>query len=217
MSGRSWICGGPCRAALWIAMVVFPYFTSLAEDAPRIVFLGDSLTAGYGLDQDQAFPALLDSRLSEEGIDATVVNAGVSGDTSAGGLRRLDWVLGRPTDVLVVALGGNDGLRGLPPEELASNLTEIIRSARESHPGITVLLAGMRMPGSMGVDYQKRFASVYPEVADETGAVLVPFLLEGVAGEKDLNFPDGIHPNAEGQAVIAETVWPFLKNAVDGD
>ncbi len=195
-------------------MAVFPYFTSLAEDAPRIVFLGDSLTAGYGLDPDQAFPALLDARLSAEGIDATVVNAGVSGDTSAGGLRRLDWVLGPPTDVLVVALGGNDGLRGLPPEELASNLTEIIRSARESHPGITVLLAGMQMPASMGADYQRRFASVFSEVADETGAVFVPFLLQGVAGEKEMNLPDGIHPNAKGQAMIAETLWPFLNDAV---
>ncbi|MET3873081.1 arylesterase [Puniceicoccus vermicola] len=189
-------------------------FTSTAGGESRIVFLGDSLTAGYGLDPEQAYPALLESRLSDEGIEATVVNAGVSGDTSAGGLRRVNWVLSQPTDVLLVALGGNDGLRGQPTEALAENLTAIIETARSKYPDIQILLAGMQMPASMGKQYQQNFAAVYPTVAEENGVTLIPFLLKDVAGAPALNQSDQIHPNAKGQEIIAETVWPYLQQAV---
>lgn len=192
----------------------FGIFTSTTTAETRIVFLGDSLTAGYGLAQEESYPARLQSRLIADGFEATVLNAGVSGDTSAGGLRRVDWVLASPTDVLLIALGGNDGLRGLSTEALAQNLTGMIEAARARHPDITILLAGMQMPGSMGTAYQESFAAVYPTVARETNAILIPFLLEGVAGDPQLNLPDGIHPNAKGQAVIAETVWPYLREAL---
>ena len=195
-------------------MVLFVIFTSTAGGESRIVFLGDSLTAGYGLDPEQAYPALLESRLSDEGIEATVVNAGVSGDTSAGGLRRVNWVLSQPTDVLLVALGGNDGLRGQPTEALTENLTAIIETARSKYPDIQILLAGMQMPASMGKQYQQNFAAVYPTVAEETGVTLIPFLLKDVAGDPALNQSDQIHPNAKGQEIIAETVWPYLINAL---
>ena len=210
---RSWLPWFLRSALFTIAIAAFPFFTSTVGATERIVFLGDSLTAGYGLDPDQAYPALIGERLENAGLDAVVVNAGVSGDTSAGGLRRLQWSLGTgKTDILVVALGGNDGLRGFPPGELQSNLTAIIAQARDTNPAIHILLAGMRMPASMGESYQKAFAAVYPQVAEETGVTLIPFLLEGVAGDPKLNLPDRIHPNEEGQAVIAETVWPFIKN-----
>ncbi len=192
-------------------MVLFLVFSSATAAESRIVFLGDSLTAGYGLNPEEAYPALLERRLQDEGIEVTVINAGVSGDTSAGGLSRINWVLGRPTDVLVVALGGNDGLRGLPTTALAKNLTAIIEKARARYPDITIILAGMQMPASMGKEYQESFAAVYPTVADATDVVLIPFLLNGVAGDPDLNLADRIHPNKEGQIIIAETVWPYLE------
>ena len=180
------------------------------------MFLGDSLTAGFGLPPEEAYPALLEDQLAASGIDATVVNAGVSGDTSAGGLRRIDWILGPPTDILLIALGGNDGLRGLPTEALARNLTAMIESARARHPDIKIILAGMQMPASMGETYQREFAAVYPHVAEKTDVILIPFLLEGVAGEPHLNQPDAIHPNAEGQTLIAKTVMPYLMQALEG-
>jgi acyl-CoA thioesterase-1 len=196
-------------------MIGFLIFTSPGGADSRIVFLGDSLTAGYGLDPDDAYPSLLESKLAVKGIEATVINAGVSGDTSAGGLRRVNWVLGSPTDVLIIALGGNDGLRGLPTKALAKNLTAIIAGARAQYPDIKILLAGMQMPASMGKAYQESFAAVYPEVADATDVQLIPFLLQGVAGDPSLNQPDRIHPSAEGQVIIAETVWPYLREAVE--
>ncbi len=191
-------------------MLLLPLFTTPAVGSVRLVFLGDSLTAGYGLDRGEAFPALLEKRLRDEGFAVEVVNAGVSGDTSAGGLRRIDWVLSEPTDILLIALGGNDGLRGLPTTELAANLSAIIDRAREKHADLSILLAGMRMPASMGERYAEAFASVYPDVAREKDVGLIPFLLEGVAGNEGLNLPDGIHPNKEGQVRMAETVWPYL-------
>lgn len=197
---------------LFVAIVGFSIFTSAGSAAPRIVFLGDSLTAGYGLSPEEAYPALLAEKLEEAGMEAEVVNAGVSGDTSAGGVRRVRWVLAQPTDVLVIGLGGNDGLRGLSTEALADNLLKMIATAREIYPEIQILLAGMRMPASMGETYQRNFAAVFQQVAEDTGVRLIPFLLEGVAGDPGLNQPDGIHPNSTGQQRIAETVWPHLKS-----
>ena len=184
--------------------------TSPAAAAGRVIaVLGDSLTAGLGVAPDEAYPALLEARLKGDGFDYRVVNAGVSGDTSSGGLRRMDWVLRLQPDVLIVALGANDGLRGLPVALLRDNLVTIVERARAA--GARVLLAGMRMPTNYGAAYTREFAAVFPAVARRTNVPLVPFLLEGVAAQARLNQGDGIHPNPEGQRVIAEHLWPHLR------
>jgi acyl-CoA thioesterase-1 len=199
---------GRFRALLLVLLVGSAPASALAADHV-IVALGDSLTAGLGVAADEAYPAVLEARLKREGFDYRVVNAGVSGDTSAGGLRRLDWALRLKPDIVIVALGANDGLRGQPPAALRDNLTRIVERARAA--GARVLLAGMRVPPNYGDDYARAFAAVYPTVARATGAALAPFLLDGVAGDPRLNQPDGIHPTAEGQRVIAERIWPYLK------
>ncbi len=179
------------------------------ESRPEVVFLGDSLTAGLGLDQSLSYPALIQDRLDERGAAWTVVNAGVSGDTSAGGVRRLSWALqGRPR-VMVVALGANDGLRGLSTEELKKNLAAIIEGARRE--GVAVVLAGMEAPPNNGPLYTARFRRVYQDLANEYDVPLIPFLLDGVAGDPSLNQADGIHPNAEGARRLADTVWLVLE------
>jgi acyl-CoA thioesterase-1 len=180
---------------------------------PRIVALGDSLTAGLGLDAASAYPALLQNRLTAGGLDYEVVNAGVSGDTSAGGLSRLDWALEGDVRVLIVALGGNDALRALPPEELQQNLATIIEKAQARH--IIVILAGMEAPPNFGHDYVVRFHRVYPELASRYHVAFVPFLLEGVAGSETLNQRDGIHPTEEGAKIVADNIWSVLKPIVD--
>lgn len=179
-----------------------------ADAPPLVVFLGDSLTAGYGLDEDQAFPARIAERLEEEGVEARIVNAGVSGDTTAGGLARLDWLLSQRPDVVVAGLGANDGLRGLDLAASEANLREIVTRCQAA--GARVLLLGMLIPPNYGPDYTTSFRELYPALADELGVPLVPFLLEGVAADPDLNLPDGIHPNAEGQKRVAENVLPHL-------
>jgi acyl-CoA thioesterase I len=180
------------------------------EDAtPRIVFLGDSLTAGLGVAPAEAYPALLQERVRHAGLPHAVVNAGVSGDTSAGGLRRLDWSLKGRVEVLVVALGANDGLRGLSPRDLDANLGTIIERARGR--GIAVLLAGMEAPPNFGASYTHQFRDVYSAVAKRYDVPLIPFLLAGVAGEPSLNQADGIHPNPQGHRIIADVMWRQLE------
>jgi len=195
------------------ALLVSVLVASAASATPRadhvVVALGDSLTAGLGVGVEEAYPALLEARLRREGFDYRVVNAGVSGDTSAGGLRRLDWALKLKPQVLIVALGANDGLRGQPPAALRANLTQIVERARGA--GARVLLAGMRVPPNYGDEYARAFAAVYASVARATGVPLAPFLLDGVAGDPRLNQADGIHPTAEGQRVIAKHLWPHLR------
>jgi len=171
--------------------------------------LGDSLTAGQGLEAGQAFPALLKARLDARGTGFQIVNAGVSGDTSAGGLRRLDWALDGGAALVLVALGGNDALRGLPVADLESNLDEIVRRARAT--GARVILAGMEAPPNTGPDYVASFRAVYPAIAKKHGAALVPFLLDGVAGIEALNQADGIHPSPAGARIVADTVWRALE------
>jgi acyl-CoA thioesterase-1 len=180
-----------------------------ADAAPRIVFLGDSLTAGLGVAPAEAYPALVQSRVRDAGFPHEVVNAGVSGDTSAGGLRRLDWSLRGRVEVLVVALGANDGLRGLAPRDLDTNLGTIIERARGR--GVPVLLAGMEAPPNFGGTYTREFRAVYPAVAKRYDVPLIPFLLAGVAGVPSLNQGDGIHPNPQGHRVIADLVWGQLE------
>jgi len=185
---------------------------AVAGEPGRVVIFGDSITSGYNLVPEEAYPALLQEKIKAAGLDYSVVNAGLSGDTTAGGLRRIDWVLGEGApDVMVVALGGNDGLRGLPVAQVEENLVAIMAKTRAANPAVKIIVAGMQMPGSMGREYTESFAAVFGEVARDQGAVLLPFLLEGVAGDPDLNQPDRIHPTAEGQRRIAETVWPVLK------
>jgi acyl-CoA thioesterase-1 len=174
-----------------------------------VVFLGDSLTAGLGVDAAHAYPALIQDRLRAAGYPHLVVNAGVSGDTSAGGLRRLDWSLKGRVDVIVVALGANDGLRGLSPRDLQANLGTIVERARARNA--SVLLAGMEAPPNFGAEYTREFRAVYPAVAKKYDVPLVPFLLAGVAGVPALNQSDGIHPNPQGHRMIADLVWRQLE------
>jgi len=178
--------------------------------APRLLLLGDSLTAGYGLPQAEAFPARLQQALSAAGLAVEVVNGGVSGDTSAGGLARLDWMIGdTPPSHAVVALGANDGLRGLPPERMEANLDRIVSRLRAR--GVQVLLAGMAAPPNLGRDYAERFAAVFPALATRHAVALYPFFLDGVAAHPDLNQLDGIHPNPAGVAVLVERILPAIR------
>ena len=184
-----------------------------AAARPRVVALGDSLTAGLGLPAPAAYPVLLEQRLNTAGMDFEVVNAGVSGDTSAGGLERLEWALQGDVRVLIVALGANDGLRGLPPDQLQRNLSEVIERAQAR--GITVILAGMEAPPNYGRDYIVSFHNVYPALAQRYRVAFVPFLLQGVAGTPSLNQSDGIHPTAAGARIVADNVWAVLRPIVD--
>jgi acyl-CoA thioesterase-1 len=198
-------------AALAVVVVVALALTRAVDDIwaeETLAVLGDSLTAGFGVAREEAFPALVQERLRREGYDYRVVNAGVSGDTTAGGLRRVDWVLRTRPSIVIVALGSNDGLRGLSVDAMRQNLGEIITRIRAS--GARVLLAGMRLPPNYGGEYARAFAAVFPTVASKAGIPLMPFLLDGVAGEPGLNQPDGIHPNARGQQVVATRLWPYL-------
>lgn len=178
-----------------------------------IAFLGDSLTAGYGLEPEQAFPALIDQALRAEGRRVTVVNAGISGDTTAGGLSRVDWLLRSRPDILVVSLGANDGLRGLPLASSEKNLRAILEKAKAA--GARVLLVGMMIPPNYGPDYTRQFSEIFPRLAAEQGVPLVPFLLEGVAGDRLLNQADGIHPTAEGHQILARTLLGPVRSLLD--
>lgn len=178
------------------------------------MFLGTSLTAGYGLTADQAYPALIQEKIDSAGLNYQVVNAGVSGETSAGGLRRLEWLLRQPVAVLVVELGANDMLRGQDLEAMRANLQAIIDRTRQARPQASIVLAGMKAPPNLGSAYGERFERVFVELAEENDVELIPFLLEGVAGLPERNQPDGKHPSVEGQAVVAETVWRVLRDVL---
>lgn len=185
-------------------------------DAPALrtlVFFGDSLTAGYGLPDPgtQSYPAQIQARIDAEHLPWKVVNAGLSGETSAGGLRRIDWALNGQVDVLVLELGGNDGLRGTSPEVTQANLQAIIDRVHLKQPGARVVLAGMRMPTNMGPDFDAAFGEIYPALARKNGTALIPFLLEGIAGRPELNQADGIHPNPLGATAVADVVWKAIR------
>jgi acyl-CoA thioesterase-1 len=186
---------------------------STQDARPKVVILGDSITAGLGLVETQSFPGLLQQKVDAEGLDFEVINGGVSGDTTAGGLRRLDWALQGDVRVLIVALGANDGLRGLSVGEMKQNLAQIIEAA-EQHK-VIVVLAGMEAPPNYGSEYAASFRQVYRDLTQQYRVRSIPFLLDEVAGQASLNQTDGIHPNAQGAAIVADTVWAVLRPVLD--
>ena len=203
-------------ALLLVFFMMMPAGAQTPDDAAseslRVVIFGDSITAGYGLNSDDAFPALIQEKVSEEGWSAVeIINAGLSGETSAGGLRRIDWMLRRPIDVFVLELGGNDGLRGIDPEVTRENLAGIIEKVRAAEPGTPILLTGMEAPPNMGEAYVREFRQIYAAIAENYDVAFMPFILEEVGGIPELNQSDGIHPTAEGHQIIAENLWDYLR------
>jgi acyl-CoA thioesterase-1 len=180
-----------------------------------VLFYGDSITAGYGLSPEEAFPALVEKQLLDIGKKVKVVNAGLSGETSAGGLTRIDWILRQPIDVFVLELGGNDGLRGLPLDQTKKNLQAIIDKVKTKNPEVELVMAGMQVPPNLGPEYTREFRNIYPDLAKRNDATLIPFLLEGVGGDDKLNQPDGIHPNAAGHKIVASQVAKVILPLVD--
>lgn len=183
-------------------------------ETKTVLFFGNSLTAGYGLEPDQAFPALIQERIDSLDLPYKVVNAGVSGETTSGGKSRIDWLLKQPVDVFVLELGANDGLRGVKTEETYNNLKVIIQKVRNKYPDVKIVLAGMQIPPSMGQQYTRDFSEIYTRLAEEEDVALIPFLLEGVAGDQELNQGDGIHPTEEGQKILAKNVWDVLEDII---
>lgn len=184
------------------------------ENSSTILFFGNSLTAGYGLDTKESFPSLIQNRLDSLNLDYTVINAGLSGETTSGGKNRLEWVLKQKVAIFVLELGANDGLRGIPLAETRSNLQEIIDAVHNKNPATKIILAGMQIPPNMGQEYTKEFRTIFPDLAEKNELQLIPFLLDGVAGNPDLNLPDGIHPTAEGQKIVRDNVWSVLKESL---
>jgi acyl-CoA thioesterase I len=183
-----------------------------SNPAPKVIlFYGDSLTAGYGLSQEEAFPAIVEKKLNTQQKVARVVNAGLSGETSAGGLTRLDWVIRQHIDVFILELGANDGLRGLPLEQTEKNLQQIIDKVKAKFPKVKIVIAGMMVPPNMGPEYTAKFRKIFPELAKKNNATLIPFLLQDVAGDEKLNLGDGIHPNPEGHKIVADNVLKIIQ------
>lgn len=183
----------------------------LASSSKTILFFGNSLTAGYGLETEESFPSLIQDRLDSLNLDYEVINAGLSGETTAGGKNRLEWVLNQKVDVFVLELGANDGLRGVPLSETRANLQTIIDRVRQKNGETRIILAGMMIPPNMGQTYTTEFRTIFPDLAEQNEVQLIPFLLDGVAGIPELNLEDGIHPTAEGQKIVANNVWAVLE------
>jgi acyl-CoA thioesterase-1 len=201
------------RSGLFPAFVVCATSFLCAAEPRSLVFFGDSITAGYGLDDPaaDAYPALIEKKIDAAHLPWRVVNAGLSGETTSGGARRVDWILRQPVDLFVLALGGNDGLRGIDPAVSRASLQQIIDRVRGKYPATRIVLAGMMMPPTLGADYAREFAAVYPELARKNALVYLPFLLDGVGGSVELNQNDQIHPNVRGHAIVAETVWKVIQ------
>jgi acyl-CoA thioesterase-1 len=183
-----------------------------AAKVKTILFFGNSLTAGYGVDPSEAFPALIQNKIDSLKLNYKVINGGVSGETSSGGNSRADWILRQPVNIFVLELGGNDGLRGIPLTETKKNLQSIIDKVTAKYPGVKLVLAGMQIPPNMGQQYATEFRNLYPDLAAKNRVALIPFLLQGVGGDPKLNQQDGIHPTAEGHKIVAENVWNVLKD-----
>jgi acyl-CoA thioesterase-1 len=178
---------------------------------PVVLFFGTSLTAGLGLDPEQAYPSLIEKKAQAEGVPIKVINAGLSGETTAGALRRIDWVLRSPADLIVIEGGANDALRGLPPDDARANLEQLIAAVRAKQPQVKIALVQMEAPPNFGAAYTRSFHAIYPEVAKKENVSLLPFLLDGVAGIPRLNQPDGVHPNLTGERIVADNVWKGVK------
>jgi len=193
--------------------IIITYFSLnlSAQGQETILFFGDSITAGYGLTEQQAFPAVIQQKIDSLGLNYNVINSGLSGETTAGGLRRIDWVLQQHVDIFVLELGGNDGLRGIDPISSKQNLQGIMDKVRETYPEADILLTGMEAPPNMGQTYTSRFREIYTELSNENDVLFMPFILEGVAGDSDLNQSDGIHPTEEGHRVVANDLWEYLR------
>ena len=206
----------PLFLTLWLITWVIGHSSAAVadDDRPRIVAFGDSLTAGLGVAAEEAYPARLQRRLDEQGLRYRVINAGVSGDTTAGGVRRVDWVLKSRPDLVILELGGNDGLRGLNLDETKANLERIIKRCQAA--SVTVILAGMKLPPNYGTEYTKGFEAIYPALAKQYRLTLIPFFLDGVAGSASLNQADGIHPTSEGYRIIADKVLETVKPLLNG-
>jgi len=193
-----------------LLLVGFALWLARGALGGTILFLGDSLTAGFGVEEGEAYPSLIKDKIEAEHLPFEVINAGLSGDTSAGGLRRLGWLLQRPIDLAVIELGANDGLRGLPVKAMKSNLQSIIDQLKAKNSQVKIVIAGMQMPPNLGTDYAREFDAAFPELAKNNNATLIPFLLDGVGGHIDLNQADQIHPTAAGHKIVAENVWRVL-------
>lgn len=204
---------------VFVALFLFPSLLYSQEAPKRILFFGDSITAGYGVDKENAYPSLIQQKIDSLGWNYKAVNAGLSGETSAGGLRRVDWMLRQRVSIFVLELGGNDGLRGIDLEATKQNLQKIIDKVEAKYPDTKIILAGMQVPPNLGPDYTQEFKMMYPDLAQKNDVGLIPFLLDGVGGDPELNQPDGIHPTTKGHQIVAETVWdtlkPILKNMND--
>ena len=198
------------KVTIFIITAVFS-FSLNAQDSQTILFFGDSITAGYGLTEEEAFPAIIQQKIDSLGLNYNVVNSGLSGETTAGGLRRIDWVLQQHVDLFVLELGGNDGLRGIDPENSKQNLQGIINKVSETYPDAKILLTGMEAPPNMGQTYTSQFRDIYRELSTANNVEFMPFILEGVAGSPVLNQPDGIHPTAKGHRVVADDLWEYLR------
>lgn len=202
-------------AALTFFLLLTTSARSQDETPQRILFFGDSITAGYGVGPDQAFPTLIQQKIDSLGWEFKVINGGLSGETSAGGLRRIDWMLRQQPDLFILELGGNDALRGIDLSSTRQNLQGIIDKVKKKYPETRIAVAGMQVPPNLGTDYTRRFRSLYPQLAEQNDAIYLPFILEGVGGNEELMQGDSIHPNARGHQVVAKNIWkeiqPILK------
>lgn len=195
----------------FVTFILFTLPVHGQDNPSRILIFGDSITAGHGIDEENAYPSYIQQKIDSLGWSFNVINGGLSGETSSGGLRRIDWMLREPVSVFILELGGNDGLRGIDPEVTKSNLQEIIDKVENQYPDAVIILAGMQVPPNLGSDYTEEFMQIYPDLAKENDVELIPFLLEGVGGNEELNQSDGIHPTAEGHKVVAQNAWEVLK------
>lgn len=192
---------------LWLIITTI---TLIAQEKKNILVFGDSITAGLGVDPEQAFPSILQQKIDSAGLQFKVINAGLSGETSAGGLRRISWVLQRKVDIMILELGGNDGLRGIELQSTKKNLQQIITTAQNKYPHIQIIIAGMQIPPNLGIEYTNEFVKLYTDLAAENTLPLIPLILNEVGGSKKFMQPDQIHPNAEGHLIVAQTVWKTL-------
>ena len=196
----------------YVILLVLLQFTGNHSPVPKtIIFFGDSITAGYGLDPKSAYPEVVKGRLLKENMDVNVINAGLSGETTAGGATRISWILRQPVDIFVLELGGNDGLRGLPLEQTEKNIQLIIDKVKAKNPKVKIVVAGMQVPPNLGEEYTTKFKNIFPRIVSKNKATLIPFLLQGVAGDEKLNLADGIHPNVEGHRIVAENVLEVIR------